>query len=256
MTDQRDGSSPETVPESVSVKFHIENETYPFVGASAAESCTFELEEMIPRDDGVYSEFFRVEDADTDRILEVAEETPQVEPTLLREEGDESLFEFVVEGGCIAVSIAEEGGNPRVVRGEDGDGSVVADFPREEARSLVRTIVDEHEGVHLSTEGISDDVDVLADLSRSELVEIAHDTLTTKQRGALMTAFSEGFYEWPRETSLSELAAKLGTDEDALDERLHNCEQELLSVLFDDGMLDDIDERSLPLTDARRATSE
>ncbi|MFC7200759.1 bacterio-opsin activator domain-containing protein [Halospeciosus flavus] len=254
MTDQRDGNSPQSVPGSVSVEFRVENESYPFVGASAEESCTFELEEMIPRGDGVYSEFFRVKDADTDRILELAEEAPQVEPTLLREEGDESLFEFEVAGGCIAVSIAEEGGRPRVVRGDDGDGSVIADFPSESARDVVRKLVDDNDGVEVDSH--SGSFDAPEDISESTIVEAAHDTLTTRQRGALMTALSEGFYEWPQQATLADVADTLGIDADALDQRLHNCEQELLSTLFGDGALDDLENRTQPLADADVATGE
>jgi hypothetical protein len=56
----------------VVVEFSVENDRYPFVGASASESCAFELEEMIHRGGGVYSEFFPVRGADTDRILSLA----------------------------------------------------------------------------------------------------------------------------------------------------------------------------------------
>ncbi|WP_435097220.1 bacterio-opsin activator domain-containing protein [Halarchaeum sp. P4] len=238
----------------LSVEFRVENETYPFVGASAVESCTFELEEMIPRGDGVYSEFFRIDGADTDRILGIAEETPQVEPTLLREDGDVSLFEFEVAGGCIAVSLADVGAYPRVVRGESGDGRVVADFPRGEGRSLVRQILDTHEGVDVVTRDGS--ARTLPSFEHSDIFRKSHDVLTEHQRRVLATAVSEGFYAWPRETTLTELARLMDVDEAVLDVRLHNAEQTVLAALFEDGTLDEVAEPTHPFIDASGADAE
>ncbi|MXR20205.1 bacterio-opsin activator domain-containing protein [Halobacterium bonnevillei] len=139
-------------PDNVAIEFRVDDDRYPFVGASASESCAFELEEMIHRGGGVYSEFFRVRGADADRILSLARETPQVQPTVLAEDGDECLFEFEVAGGCIAVSLAESGAYPRVVRSDEGEGTVVAELPRDEARAVVRDILAEDAAVEVRSE--------------------------------------------------------------------------------------------------------
>lgn len=240
--------------ERVAVEFRVENERYPFVEASDVESCTFELEEMIPRGDGVYSEFFRVQGADTDRIMELAAETPQVEPTLLSADGDEALFEFEVAGGCIAVSLAEAGAYPETVRGEDGDGSVVAEFPDEDARSTIRDLLDDHDGVDV----VSEDADGSDGprVAESAFLDAVHEALTTRQRAALMTALSEGFYDWPKAATLEDVAATLGTDVETLDVRLHNCEQLVLAALFEAGVLEERSEPVHPFSDSPTAVTE
>lgn len=251
-------------PDNVAVEFRVENDRYPFVGASASESCTFELEEMIHRGGGVYSEFFRIRGADTDRILSLARETPQVQPTVLAEDGDECLFEFEVAGGCIAVSLAEGGAYPQVVRSDEGEGTVVAELPRDEARAVVRDILAEDATVEVRSEQPADGETDATDPAGSErtaadsgrgvgaatVQEEIHEVLTQRQRGVLLTALSEGFYEWPRRATLAEVAESLGTDVTALDEQLHNCEQLVLAGLFEDGTLGDVVEPAHPLSNA------
>ncbi|MFB6270513.1 MAG: bacterio-opsin activator domain-containing protein, partial [Halobacterium sp.] len=236
----------EAAGERVTVEFRVDDERYPFVGASELESCTFELEEMIPRGDGVYSEFFRVRGADTDRILDVADATPQVDATLISADGDEAFFEFEVAGGCIAVSLAEAGAHPQVVRGEDGDGTVVADCPRERARPVVRDVLDDHGGVELVAEDAGEGV--LPSVDDATFHETVHEVLTPRQRGAFLVAVSDGFYEWPRETTLADVAETLDTDPAVLDARLRNCEQLVLAGLFEDGALGDADGPTHPLS--------
>lgn len=50
----------------VELEFSFDDLAYPFVGASAAENCTVELEALVPRGEGAYAEFFSVRGADVD----------------------------------------------------------------------------------------------------------------------------------------------------------------------------------------------
>ncbi len=59
-------------------------------------------------------------------------------------------------------------------------------------------------------------------------VEIAVDKITTKQREALETAVNAGYYETPRESNLSALAAELSISESAVSQRLNAAETKLV----------------------------
>lgn len=230
------------------VEFRVDNDSYPFVGASASESCTVELQEMVPREDSVYSEFFRVEGADTERVLTLAEETPNVDSTLIEAKEDSALFEFVVDDEtCVAASIAEAGGLPRVVRGEAGEGTLVAEIPRAEADDVIEAFLGDHPEVELVER--RDSTTVEADLTVTEFIETAHEVLAAEDRELVVAALSEGYYDWPRRLSLEQLAEKLNYDISILRTSLHDAEQDLLAALFDDGDLDR-DEQVHPLTDA------
>lgn len=209
----------------MAVEFRVEDDRCPFVGASASESCAFELEEMIHRGGGVYSECFQIRGADADRILSLARETPQVQPTVLAEDGDECLFEFEVAGGCIAVSLAEGGAYPQVVRSDEGEETVLAELPRDEARAVVRGTLAEDLAVEVRSEQPADGETDATEPAESErtvadsgrgvgvatVQEEIHEVLTQRQRGVLLTALSEGFYEWPRRATLTEPAHPLSS---------------------------------------------
>ena len=58
--------------------------------------------------------------------------------------------------------------------------------------------------------------------------------LTPKQRHALVSAISMGYYEWPKKANLEELAAKLGVKRRTLQENLRKAESKLLPKLLDE----------------------
>ncbi|APE95238.1 helix-turn-helix domain-containing protein [Halodesulfurarchaeum formicicum] len=58
------------------------------------------------------------------------------------------------------------------------------------------------------------------------------DVLTDKQQTAIEDAVKAGYYEQPREISISELAAKRGISQSAMSQRLHAAEQKLLEGLL------------------------
>lgn len=227
----------------VAVTFTVENKRYPFVGASRAESCRFELEELVHRGDGVYSEFFRVTGANPDHILDCAADHPQVDATLLGVDGDEAFFEFEVGGGCIAVTLAEAGAYPQVVRSDDGEGVVIVVSEGSE-RPLVRTIGEENTGVTLDAE--SRDLWALT-TDAGVTFGTLFDVVSAQQRDVFLLALSRGFYDWPQAATLTEIADRLDLDESVLKSRLHRCEQLILAALFQDGTLSDDDTPTHPL---------
>ncbi|MFC7200763.1 bacterio-opsin activator domain-containing protein [Halospeciosus flavus] len=233
--------------DTIDVEFAVEDDTYPFVGASANASCVVDLQEMVPRGDGSYSEFFRVEGADSERVLTLAEETPRVDPTLIESSDGCALFEFVVEEECVAATLADEGAFPRVVRGEEGEGTLVAEVPQAKADDIVESFLDNHPDVELVDQ--RDSTRMEADFTVTEFIETAHEILDSEKRELVVAALSEGYYDWPRTRSIEELAEQLNQDASILRELLHEAEQELLAALFDDGDLDH-DEHVHPLIDA------
>jgi len=57
-------------------------------------------------------------------------------------------------------------------------------------------------------------------------------SLTDKQREAVRTAVECGYYEQPREATVSALAEECGISQSAMSQRLHTAERKLLGALF------------------------
>ncbi|CCQ37862.1 HTH-10 family transcription regulator [Natronomonas moolapensis 8.8.11] len=62
-------------------------------------------------------------------------------------------------------------------------------------------------------------------------LELAADTVTGKQREAVRTAVSAGYYETPRDADLADLAAELGVSRSAISQRLAAVESKLVAEL-------------------------
>jgi len=58
--------------------------------------------------------------------------------------------------------------------------------------------------------------------------------LTPKQRQAIVSAISMGYYEWPKKANLEELAAKLGIKRRALQENLRKAESKVFGSILDE----------------------
>ncbi|MFW5935328.1 MAG: helix-turn-helix domain-containing protein [Halolamina sp.] len=215
----------------VELEFGFEDPEYPFVGASAAAACRVELEEMVPRGDGAYAEFYSVRGAAPSAIEPVAREHPAVSATVIERYDDGGLMEFVVGGNCPAVGLAELGALPRSVLGDDGEGQIVAELPASyDAGEVVSTFQSEYGGELLAKRQRESFTPLF---SQRELDRALDRRLTDRQRDILEAAFEAGYYAWPRETSGAALAEELGISQPTLSEHLTTAERKLLSLVFE-----------------------
>jgi hypothetical protein len=65
-------------------------------------------------------------------------------------------------------------------------------------------------------------------------VQMAVPEITEKQEVAIETALGKGYYEKPRQASVSDLAEELGVTDSAVSQRLGAAEAKLVKSLFDD----------------------
>lgn len=62
--------------------------------------------------------------------------------------------------------------------------------------------------------------------------ETALEALTARQRDVLEEAFDRGYYDVPRQASVSEIAAELGLDDSTVSEHLQRAERNLLGAVL------------------------
>lgn len=218
--------------EVVLVEFRVTDPEYPFVGLSAAEDCRVSLEKMLPRGDGAYAEFFSIEGADPDRVLERAAASDPVDPRLVSRYDDGGLFEFVVGGFCPARALAERGAIPRTVHSEDGVGTIVVEIPGEENVSeIVEGFLADHPSVEVVAKRTTDRVTPL--FTQSDLKQVLGDRLTDRQREVLKTAFDLGYYESGGGATGKAVADELGITAATVSQHLKAAERELVSILLE-----------------------
>ncbi|SNZ13304.1 HTH DNA binding domain-containing protein [Natronoarchaeum philippinense] len=214
------------------VEFSMSSAEYPFVGASAIEGCRISLEEIIPRGSESYAEFFAVDGADPDRILDLAREHESAEPTLLETYDSGGLFEFDVSSDCPAVFLSERGALPRRVYGEGGEGYLSAEIPAgEDAGEIVGEFLDAHPDATLESKATQPHVTPM--FNQRQLRREIETRLTDRQQEVLTAAHESGYYEWPRETTAEELAEQHDISASALLKHLRAVERKFIAAFFE-----------------------
>lgn len=113
------------------------------------------------------------------------------------------------------------GGELLDCRGSDGRWEIEMRFPDRDSFGRYHDF--------LANEGVSLELQRLADDDRQHRGRGRGSTLTDAQREALALAYEYGFFEVPRETGLAEIAAQLGISNQAVSERLRRGQAQLIA---------------------------
>lgn len=218
---------------STEVTFEVRDRELFFVHASAVADCAVELERMVHRSDGRLLEYFTVEGAPPDGVLEEAEAASAIDDArVVRSSGSAGLYEFVVSGPCIGATLADAGAMIREVRADEGLGRVVADVPpHADTRRTVETV----EGHHVAEVASVRRRDRPApEFTPDEFREALVDRLTDRQLEILRTAYGDGYFNWPRDSTAQEIASALEITQPTFAEHLRAGQRKLLRAVLDE----------------------
>lgn len=221
--------------EAVSLlEFTLRDPAYPFVAASADGGQVL-LQEIIPRGEGEYGEFYSIMGADPEEIVGLADEHGSVDAELLVRQENGGLFEFVVSENCPAVFLGEQGALPRQVDSVDGEGRITAEVPANiEATAIAESFLEVHPDAELVTKRQQPYTTPV--FSHREFQQAIEEGLTDRQKEVLAAAHEAGYYAWPRETSGEELADELGIAPPTFHQHLRNAEQKIITMVFENSL--------------------
>ncbi len=216
----------------VEVEFSIWNAEYPFIAASASESCTFELAKMMPRSRSRYVQLFNVFGANPARIIALADSHETVNASLLAEYDCGGLFEFDICEDCPTVLLAELGALLREVYCANGFGHIVAELPTQcDASAVIKTFLTEVSDTELVYKREKQTIDPF--FTPSLFQHVLRAELTDRQRELLEAAFDAGYYDWPRKCTGTEIAETFGISSATFSEHIRAAERNLFTALFD-----------------------
>ena len=214
------------------LEFETTDEGLFMIRAAKSAACRVVLERTIRRTGGSFSMFYVIDGAVPADVVELANAAPRVETAQIVSVSDDNA------GGLIEVTaptwfgsiFTAHGAVVREATAKDGDGTLIVEAPR---GTEIRTLV----------EGFSErypDTDLAAQRQRDrtiqslfELQDALEETLTDRQWEALETAYSAGYFEWPREASGQEVAALLGVSQPTFNKHLRIAEQSAFRLLLD-----------------------
>lgn len=231
----------------VELEFAATSPSIPCVAATNELGGRFELEEFVPRGDGGYAEFYRIEGIHPDQLLEFAQAHEESEAQFLSRSDDGGLLEMHVTGDCPARKLAELGALPRYVGCVDGVCRIISEVPPQyDATELTPQFLDAYPDAELVAKTQKSYFTPL--FSHRELDQAVETRLTDRQQEVLSIAHERGYYEWPRQVTQEELAEELGISAPTLTQHLRAAEQKLITLIFEDGT-----RRADPMAEMSRA---
>jgi len=217
---------------AVELMFELDDRSIPAIRLTADADVAFELESLVEQSDGSVRTFFTVSGADPGTVFEHCEHAPSVEEVSLLTERDEgNRYEALVAGSGFLGTLVSYGAYPTVMTAGPDGGQVTVELPRSgDVQSFIRMFTREYDGAELVRRKTYD----RPVQTREEFEANYEERLTERQLEVLRTAYLSGFFEWPREISGQELAAKLGVTQPTVSRHIRNSERKLLDAVFDE----------------------
>jgi predicted DNA binding protein/DNA-binding response OmpR family regulator len=208
----------------VELEFRHTDRSDPFVDLSASTGATTNLKGVASTSDASLTCYLEAAGISGVSFLEAASTHDLVEDVRLVTDGDPSLFEVTVSSSTVH-TLSSSGATVKTFRVEQGEGRLVAEVaPDADLKALARAV----ESAYPETAVISKrrvERSVQSDESFRKDLE---DRLTDRQQTAMETAFSAGYYDWPRESTAEEVAAAMDISSPTLHEHLRAGERKLL----------------------------
>jgi predicted DNA binding protein len=191
------------------------------------------LERSVRRSGGDVAVFYTVEAegaVDADRLEAAARSVPGVDAVrVVNHDGDTCLLETTGER-WFGSMFADQGGIVRSATVEGEEGTLVVETP---STTDVRGLVERFRERYPGTELLAHRDGRATGQTPLELQAALESELTDRQREVLETAYSAGYFEWPRGSSGEEIADLLGITQPTLNKHLRLAERTAVSLLLE-----------------------
>ena len=195
---------------------------------SAALECTLDLDWTTPTGDDSLIEYFTVQGAEPEAVIDFADGYPALSDVQrISEDGETTLFRFDVTDSCVAKTLGEFGADLSEIHVEDGRARVTAHLSRGgDVRAVLEALQSKHGEIKLLARREKE----RPKRTLQEIRTTLDERLTDRQREALQTAYIGGFFEWPREQSGEEIASVMGITQSTFLQHLRVAERKVFEA--------------------------
>lgn len=189
----------------------------------AVPEATFEAVRVVTDGTGRPLPLLRGAGADHGVIVEALEEDPSVSETCVLTRHHDAVLcrvEFHTRARVLLDLLVEDGGAILDARARDGTWTVRVLVPERDAVAAIVESCDRYD-LDLRVERIA---------PASNSIHARTSDLTDEQFRTVQSALEEGYYQIPRETTLSDLSEELGVSHQALSERLRRGHRRLVAA--------------------------
>mgnify|MGYP000745862128 CR=1 FL=1 len=194
---------------------------------------TVTFEGIVPQEGDTCTVFFST-DGETDAVLASTDSLPRLGGLeCLTDTEDRSLFEATVSGGQLALTIAEQGGAPQLIRSDGEVLEIHLEVPQTvDVRQLISELRRSCPTIELTSRRKRERGVQTRESFHAELTS----QLTPRQFEVLLAAYYSGFYQSPRERTGQEIADTLDISQPTFSHHLRVAVRKLLEQLFTEGL--------------------
>jgi PAS domain S-box-containing protein len=221
---------------TVELEFSVEDPGLYVVEFAELVGAPVRHERAVRRSDGTVGLFCTVE-AD-EAAAESLAEARTVESVSTVSERDGRVVVEATTDAWFGTPFAEDGAVVRSAYADDSEGRVLVDLPR---TADVRAVAERFHDAYGETELVAKRETEGWGRTLPELQTTLEARLTDRQREVLETAYSAGYFEWPRDSSGQEVAERLDITQPTFNRHLRIAEAETFSLVLDDDDGNDAD---------------
>lgn len=220
----------------VALDLRLPDSDFVLCAVSAALDCELVLDRRVSRSDGENIYYLTVYGATPTQVCERLTAAPSVTGgSVVREatDGQPALLEIHLEDTlrCPLDVLTDYGGSVVTERAADGDLVLGVELPPE---VTVGSVLD-------ALREVTPDVRLVSkqhiDRPAKTVPEIRaqiRDELTPKQEATLKAAYARGYYSWPRESTMEELAGTFDVSAPTLHYRMRRGQRTVMEAIFDE----------------------
>ncbi|WP_411966368.1 bacterio-opsin activator domain-containing protein [Haloferax sp. YSMS24] len=218
---------------STELEFAVEDERLYFVALASEAERTVEYERMIRRPNGSVSTYYTVDADDNpvgadESVLSLSDEHSAFDVV---HDGDDSCVVEVRTDDWFGSLFADFGAVVTSASADASGGRLVVELPRGVSP---RAVAERFQSSYPETELVAKRETHRPIQTVDQLEELVGDQLTDRQFEVLKTAYSAGYFEWPRHSEGQEVAAMLDITQPTFNRHLRLAEQTTFGLLFDE----------------------
>jgi PAS domain S-box-containing protein len=222
---------------AVELKFAINDAAVPAVQFARREGARIEFEALVEEADGKLRGFYSVHGADPPVIEEYARRSTVIGDFTFIAERDEGYFyEATITRESFFTTLLEAGAHPTSLTATADGATLTVELPSSgDITAFLEMFFNRFEDAELLTRH---------ELGRpirteAEFSALYKERLTTRQEEVVRTAYYAGFFNFPRDSSGSDVAAMLGVSQPTVNRHIRHAERKLFELVFEDSRPDD-----------------
>jgi hypothetical protein len=215
--------------------FEIQDRTCLLCRLTAGTELGLELDGFVPQSDQSALVFARPADGTPDQVLKEAEQLDGIEKSRLIERETDTFVQMYVTEPFLGSKLSNRGLILRRLSTNGTGCRMTVEVPRaNDARQAVDIVMSQYEDAQLLAKRELDTSSESNDAMPNSILE----TLTTRQREVIETAYRCGYFDSPRKASGKDIAEMFGFSNPTFHEHVREAERKLFDTLLQaDGRL-------------------